>query len=330
LDALRREAIYRQDQLPIPVSFLIDAQSRLRVVYAGPAAPEQLREDVAALSIADPDENLARAVPFPGRWSEDLFLTHPIAIATIYREEGEFEDAREYLRRHLAAEPAPPASDTTPAAAAARRRLADVHHLLGQIAIDSREPDVARESLRTAIQFYPQHLPSLLDLGDLYLSTGEAERARETLVRAASLAPQDPRPCNKLGLVDLAQGRPVEAKQQFERAVALQPRYFPAANNLAWLLATHADDRVRDGRHAVKIAEQTAKQVGPRPDVLDTLAAAYAEVGDFAKAVDVADLAVRNAERAQQSDLARVISLRRAGYLAQQPFREPLVGRQGE
>ncbi len=57
-------------------------------------------------------------------------------------------------------------------------------------------------------------------------------------------------------------------------------------NAVAYLLATSPDDAVRDGARALRMAQELAE--GPRgqsPDFRDTLAAAYAETGDFAAAV---------------------------------------------
>jgi hypothetical protein len=53
-------------------------------------------------------------------------------------------------------------------------------------------------------------------------------------------------------------------------------------NNLAWVLATSADDKVRNGDRAVELAKTACAGTNyVRPDFLSTLAAAYAETGDF-------------------------------------------------
>ena len=69
------------------------------------------------------------------------------------------------------------------------------------------------------------------------------------------------------------------------------PAHEPEAqclNNLAWLLATCGDPDLRDGQSAVRIAENAVAKSGRKvPIFLDTLAAAYAELGEFASAVKV-------------------------------------------
>ena len=56
-------------------------------------------------------------------------------------------------------------------------------------------------------------------------------------------------------------------------------------DKLAWLLATYPDAKSRDGAEAVQLAERGCALTDRRiPALLDTLAVAYAEAGDFARA----------------------------------------------
>jgi tetratricopeptide (TPR) repeat protein len=66
-----------------------------------------------------------------------------------------------------------------------------------------------------------------------------------------------------------------------------------ALNEIAWLLATCNYSAVRNGRSAVTFAEKAVARTGRQdPNYLDTLAAAYAEAGEFEKAVDVQNEAI--------------------------------------
>lgn len=61
----------------------------------------------------------------------------------------------------------------------------------------------------------------------------------------------------------------------------------------AWLLATSDDPKVRDGKAAVIFAEKADDATGHKdPLLLDTLAAAYAEAGQFEKAVNAEKSAI--------------------------------------
>jgi hypothetical protein len=61
-----------------------------------------------------------------------------------------------------------------------------------------------------------------------------------------------------------------------------------ALNALAWDLATSPNSELRNGRIAVLLAEESVAR-DERKDwsTLDTLAAAYAECGDFAEAIKI-------------------------------------------
>ena len=93
-----------------------------------------------------------------------------------------------------------------------------------------------------------------------------------------------------------------QAIADYTEAVRLSPDYLPCRNNLAWLLATCPEASFRDGKraieHATRACELTQWKVC---DCLDTLAAAYAEVGKFDKAIELAqkasDLAATPARR---------------------------------
>src|SRR6202049_3332465 len=88
-------------------------------------------------------------------------------------------------------------------------------------------------------------------------------------------------------------GRYDEAKKSLEQAVHLQPTDPTTLNDLAWMLATSKDNRVRDGRRAVAIAMKACKLSGWKNAFsIDTLAAAAAAMGNFADAVKYQQLAI--------------------------------------
>ena len=70
------------------------------------------------------------------------------------------------------------------------------------------------------------------------------------------------------------------------KAIALDKNNLTAHNNYAWLLATCPDGSVRDGKRAVQFARAASQRLGNKNAMLlDTLAAAEAESGDFRSAV---------------------------------------------
>ncbi|MSU59234.1 MAG: hypothetical protein EXS35_13885 [Pedosphaera sp.] len=108
----------------------------------------------------------------------------------------------------------------------------------------------------------------------------------------------------------------------FLTGVAVLTKY-SALNNLAWLLASHSDAKLRDGAEAVRLATRAAELTGRKqPVVLGTLAAAFAETGQFKQAIETAEAARNLAAVAGQTEVVesneRLLKLYRAGKAAHQ------------
>jgi tetratricopeptide (TPR) repeat protein len=85
-----------------------------------------------------------------------------------------------------------------------------------------------------------------------------------------------------------------KAAADYARAVELNPQSAFNQNQLAWTLATVPDEKVRDGNRAVEVAKKACELTGHKNGgYLDTLAAAYAEVGRFAEAVEWQEKALK-------------------------------------
>jgi Zn-dependent protease len=90
------------------------------------------------------------------------------------------------------------------------------------------------------------------------------------------------------GLVESRRGNWQKAIEDYVDAIRLQPKVASAHNNLAWLLATCPIDALRNGHEAVEHATYACEATGwSKPNCVGTLAAAYAEVGDFQQAVNL-------------------------------------------
>jgi tetratricopeptide (TPR) repeat protein len=73
----------------------------------------------------------------------------------------------------------------------------------------------------------------------------------------------------------------------YEDAIRFDSADFSALNGLAWLLATSPEGSLRDGKRAVDLAIRACRLTfRPEAACIDTLAAAYAEAGDFAAAIE--------------------------------------------
>lgn len=93
----------------------------------------------------------------------------------------------------------------------------------------------------------------------------------------------------QLGMVLTAQRKLGEAIAHYREAVRTVLTDVVALNNLAWLLATAPDAQLRNGKEAVQLAERACALTGYSQTIfVGTLAAAYAEAGQFDNAVQTA------------------------------------------
>jgi hypothetical protein len=128
--------------------------------------------------------------------------------------------------------------------------------------------------------------------------------------------------CN-LALALQVSGQTAAGRAEFDRALEMSPTWPRAAARAAWPLATHPEARRRDGLLALQLAWQACLATGhQQPELLDALAAAWAEVGQFDQAVPAARKAAELAVFQGQPDLAGRIQARLRLYEKRQPYRE--------
>ncbi len=184
-----------------------------------------------------------------------------------------------------------------------------------------REFDKALADYNEAIRLGPNLGFFYYGRGTLFLATGRREDAIRDLGECIRREPQDP-DAYVVRARALAEKRMyAQARKDLEKAVAVRPNYPFALNSLAWLKATCVEDSIRDGRAAVVLATKACDLSKWRnSDYLDTLAAAYAETGDFEKAVEMQKRAVglskpKTSDREENESRVRL-------YQERKPFRE--------
>lgn len=204
---------------------------------------------------------------------------------------------------------------------------AEIQFALGKCLLADNKPKEAAEAYSLAINLDPDAALAYSGRGLALAQQGKLAAAaadfRAAIQRNDSLSD----PHFYLGQCLAATGKPAEAESEYRRALELNPNSAAIANNLAWLLATHPDEAVRDGAEAVRLAELARDQSQQEdPGTLDTLAAAYAEAGRF-------DDAVRTMQRVIEVAASRVDEATRNGmyarlklYQSRQPYRETAGG----
>ena len=123
----------------------------------------------------------------------------------------------------------------------------------------------------------------------------------------------------------VVQGRFAQATEHYIRALDKKPRWaelMRRMNDLAWMLATHAEGKVRDGRLAVRLSERICRELEPPPpQYLATWAAALAELGRFDEACIKAQKALAAAGKAGHTGLAQALKEQIVMYRSKKPLR---------
>jgi tetratricopeptide (TPR) repeat protein len=232
----------------------------------------------------------------------------------------------------------------------------EAHNDLGIILARREQHSEAMDHFSAAVRFNSNNAAAHANLGNGLALQGKLAEAEAHFSTALKIKPNDPDTHAKMANVLGAQGRNHEAllhlqhaarfkpsvethlelatlyyrtgnyrnaAAQYRKILERTPDLLEALNNLAWLLATCADDQVRDGAEAVRCAERACRLTQfHQPRSLSTLAAAYAEAGRFPEAVSTAETAVRMQNAAGDTGSARINQQLLQFYRAGKPWHE--------
>jgi tetratricopeptide (TPR) repeat protein len=198
------------------------------------------------------------------------------------------------------------------------------HDTVGIFYLESGRYEEAVASFRESLRLKAGSAATHYNLG---LSLSNLQRADEAIREFTETLRIDPAHAdahNSLGAMHHAQRRLREAVEHYRRAVSLRPDHVGARTNLAWILAAGSDESLRNPADAIRVAEEAvaltrSEAAGP----LDVLAAAYAAIGQFDRALPTAQKAVELAVAAGDATAAAQIRQRIALYQKSRPFKLP-------
>ena len=184
--------------------------------------------------------------------------------------------------------------------------------------------DGAISLLQTAVDLRPDNSPGHENLAKALLQKGKVADALIHYRKLLELQPDNIEVHNIVGTVLIQQGRIREGVEEWQKVLAIQSDNGNAMSNLAWVFATSPDDSLRDGAKAVQLASEALRISGQRiPIIFRTLAAAYAETGEFSKAIQNAQKGIELANSQGNSDLAAELQGNIALYEQRRPLRDP-------
>ena len=195
----------------------------------------------------------------------------------------------------------------------------------GSEAENKHDYETARRNFEAAVQRYPKTAFAYWNRGFFFFKRGAYGLALKDFNQAVSLQPTVWMYAEHRGLAYATLGKYDLALADFNRILSLGPDEITRGSLLnarAWLEATCPDPRFRNGKQAIEDA-QSALRYGSFPEVkggyLKTLAAAYAETGDFGSAIKCEQEAIAAQKKSDQS---KVDALALQAYREHRPLRQ--------
>jgi tetratricopeptide (TPR) repeat protein len=194
---------------------------------------------------------------------------------------------------------------------------------LGRALLEKNDLDGAVEHLKKALELGPETADVQTNLGLGLAEKGHVDEAIPHFNRAIEIAPNDADAHSYLGTALGMKGEKAEALKHWRAALKDEPDNVKLLNDTAWLLSTSTDARLRNGSEAVTLAGRAVQLTrGREPMLLGTLAAAYAEAGNFDKAVETQQQAEEIAGQHGDARLASLLQGRLAVLQNRTPIRQ--------
>jgi tetratricopeptide (TPR) repeat protein len=254
----------------------------------------------AHLQIANVYSRQGRAEDAMGHCREVLRLRPEDAdahygLGSMLRGQGKLEEAIGHLKRAVAIQP----------------QLAEAHYTLGIIFWSQQKWEQVIQHLGKAVEAKPDLPGAQRELGRALLKANRPADAIARLREAVRLNPEDGEALYALGATYAAQGQREDAIESFRRAHRTDANSLRVINGLAWMLATDPAVTKENASEALQLALQAAQMTGYKhPQILDTLAASYAARGDFDKAIQTAQQAMKLTAAAGAPELTKEIRSR--------------------
>ena len=220
--------------------------------------------------------------------------------------QGRVEEAIAYFEKALRIKPADPVANDN----------------LGSALLRQGRVEEAIAQHRKALELKPEYEKAHNNLAFALSRAGRMEEAIAHYRKALELKPGYAKAEANLGGALLRVGRAGEGIEHLKKALEIDPKSPAPLNLLAWVLATSPDTLLRDGAKALNLARQAVTLSGSSPSALRSLAAAYAEGGQFSEAAETARAAIQRAGDQSNVTLAEDLRAQLRSYEAHVPIRD--------
>jgi tetratricopeptide (TPR) repeat protein len=183
--------------------------------------------------------------------------------------------------------------------------------------------DEAIEHLMRALTIGPDSAEIEKNLGLALAEKGKVDDSIPHFQRAIALSSRMAEAHAYLGTAMVIKGNRTEARAEWREALQSEPNNVRVLNDLSWLLSTAPEPALRNGAEAVRLASRGVELTHQQdPMLLGTLAAAFAEAGDFSQAVSTEQRAAELARNGGNSQLGMLLESRLALFQQHTPVRQ--------
>ena len=282
--------------------------------------------------------------PDPLRKALDELLRSALADeknADVAGNRGEWAAAAAYLRRAVALAPtrASPrhklgtalfylgdrrgASEQFHDAIRLSPTFAAAHYALGVLHEEAGEYRQAIESFSAAVNAEPVHVDARLGLAHSLRRSGQLGPSLSEYERILKIDPGAVKARFGYAAALIRLNRYREAGDRLAEAIDLYPNELSFMRAAARLLAAAPDDRVRDGRRALEMVHTLLSRQPRTIELVETMAMASAEMGQYGAAVMSQREAIEAAERIGRRDALQRLADNLKRYEAGRPCRTP-------
>lgn len=187
-------------------------------------------------------------------------------------------------------------------------------HSRALAALDLGAAETAIADLTALLKRFPDAHHARLTRSRAFATKGLISLAVADIEDVLEKEPSDPNALHSRAWLSARQGEYAAAQKDLQALLGAHPDHPVGLNALSWLRATCPDEQFRDGESAVKLAMRCLEILGKdNLHVIDTLAAAYAEAGNFEEACATQEKAVELAGEARRSPYQKRLDLYREG-----------------
>jgi tetratricopeptide (TPR) repeat protein len=156
---------------------------------------------------------------------------------------------------------------------------------LGLIAQQQQQSGQAIEYFEKALEIDPGLLFARNAMAAQLVRSGNVAGAIEQWQEVLQINPDELAAIYNIAMAESGRGEHAEAIEHLRRGLSIAPDSSRLVAALAWELATAPDDELRDGTEALQLAQRVYKAYPNQPQIIDLMAAALAETGDFENAI---------------------------------------------